>query len=71
MKLYKCDQCKTVFDFPDPKIYLKGYYPRNAAGILIPENCREFEFCTHDCFVAYMRWAITKEPCVPSNSVDK
>lgn len=72
MKYYKCDQCKKLVEYDPPKIMLSGYYPTNAAGILIPESCREFHFCSHGCFVAYMRWAVTKEsPCTPTPPMAK
>lgn len=61
VRIYRCDICKKdVFDEP-LQITLTGYYPRDAGGILIPENCRKFEFCSHDCFVAYMKWALKNE----------
>jgi hypothetical protein len=37
----------------EPIIELQGYYPA-------PRGWR-FHFCSHDCFVAWMRWALEHE----------
>lgn len=58
-----CDQtgCDKGFQNDKPAVELNGYYPSNAAGILIPENCRRFQFCSAECFLVWMRWAMIKE----------
>lgn len=64
MKLIRCDRkgCgKEWRDEPDHGVFLKGYHPDKAGGILLPENFKTKDFCSHECFVEYMRWALTKE----------
>lgn len=61
MKYFVCDECldeKTG----ELQIHLKGYFPTGRAGILLPESFKELDFCSHDCFVEYMREALTQEP---------
>lgn len=59
MKYYRCDQCKKEVDHP--KVGLLGYYPHKAAGFLLPEHCQSHEFCSRECFLAWMRWAFKNE----------
>ena len=60
MTIHRCDQCEKNSNEPY-KHQILGYYPANASGILLPETYREFQFCSHNCMVDWMRWAITKE----------
>lgn len=43
------------------QIQLSGYYPNNASGLLLPETAKEFQFCSHACFVKWMSWALAHE----------
>ena len=56
-----CDRegCKKPCEHD--RIQLHGYYPKTG-GILIPEQFRHFDFCSHDCFVNWMALAMKKEP---------
>lgn len=60
MIIYKCDQCQLEYKTKH-KINLFGYYPNQASGILIPESCREFNFCSSRCFLIWMKAAIEKD----------
>jgi len=62
MTVYRCDrkECGKETDGPLP-VELRGYYPNKASGIMLPEQVRCFQFCSHDCFVKWMRQALLKE----------
>jgi hypothetical protein len=62
MIYYQCDrpQCINTQTTPLP-IELRGYCPHHAGGILIPENHRTHQFCSHECFVKWMAWALKLE----------
>lgn len=47
-------------------VSLKGYWPSNAGGILLPEYYKQTEFCSRECFLKWMRWALNKEAGVTS-----
>lgn len=61
-QFYKCDQstCNKMSS-DEPLITIKGYYPNNAGGILIPKSWRTFDFCSHECAVKWMWWAMEHE----------
>lgn len=61
MKTTICDQCHKECRGGKEAVYLHGYYPKNASGILLPEAFRQFNFCHRDCFLAWMTWAMEKE----------
>lgn len=61
---YVCNQCGSINElirYEFPKIELKGFYPHTLGGILIPDNCREFHFCEHKCFVKWCESWIKNE----------
>jgi hypothetical protein len=62
MTTHRCDLKGCGKEESNPlQIKISGYYPNNASGILIPETAREFDFCSHKCFVKWMRWAMEWE----------
>ncbi len=63
MTYHKCDRKGCGKESTTPlQISLRGYYPQKAGGILLPENFLEHDFCSHECFVEWMRWAMKNEP---------
>jgi len=60
---YTCDLdgCGKKQSHPLP-IELRGYHPRNmSSGILLPEQLRTLQFCSHACFVKWIQWALDHE----------
>jgi hypothetical protein len=70
MKFYRCDrkECGKVQSSP-LQIELRGYYPNNAGGILLPEPLRLHQFCSHACFVQWIKWAMDHEEPAPANGM--
>lgn len=60
MKQVTCDECLKESG-SDMQIHLRGYYPTNRAGILLSESFKELDFCSHGCFVQWMRGALKHE----------
>lgn len=62
MIIYKCDLNGCGVSSPTPMpIELRGYYPGRAGGILIPDHLRLHQFCSHECFVKWLKWAMALE----------
>lgn len=59
MTIQKCDQCGTVVN--EFEVVLKGYFPNKGGGILLPEKLKAKEFCSPECFLAWIREALKKE----------
>lgn len=70
MRNYTCDRegCDKSERFELP-IQIKGYYPYKG-GILIPDNCRRFDFCSKECFEGWMMDALKDKLMVPKKGVD-
>lgn len=62
MTCWKCDRKECGKEQSSPlQIELRGYYPSQAGGILLPESLKTHHFCSHACFVEWMKWALKHE----------
>lgn len=67
MTYHVCDLPECGERREDPlQISVTGYWPHRASGIMMPEHFKHREFCSHACFVKWMRWAVNKEAGVTS-----
>lgn len=65
MKIYQCDMDGCGKSVIKPAVSLSGYHPKRTSGILLPEHCIEKDFCSRECFVKFMRFALSKEDPSP------
>jgi hypothetical protein len=61
MNHYHCDRCGKIITDDIKLVQLRGYWPARGAGILLPEKLKAADFCSPECFLAWMRDALTKE----------
>lgn len=59
MTIHKCDQQHCEFTSQETMpIRLEGFYPHNAPRICLPEKFIARQFCSRECFVKWMKWAL-------------
>ena len=49
---YKCDQCGE-FHGGSAEIFIRGYWPKLKGGLMIPDQFKEREFCSRECFLRH------------------